>query len=55
MGPIDGSGADTDGVVATLGHAALLIEGEEAEMAAAVVSTVEVGIGGFGDEAEASS
>ena len=55
MGPIDGSGADTDGVLATVWDAALFIEGEETEMATAVVSTVEVGVGSFGDEAEASS
>lgn len=55
MGPIDGSGADTDGVLAAVWDAAFFVEGEEAQMAAAVVSTVEVGVGSFGNEAEASS
>ena len=55
VGAVDGSGADADGVLTAMGNSALLIEGEEAEVASSVVSSVEVGIGSFGDEAEASS
>ena len=55
VGAVDGRGADADGILTAVGDSALLVEGEEAEVATSVVSSVEVGIGSFGDEAEASS